>query len=67
MKRMAVALFELAKSVIARPVKLPRENTSNLHWTKFDKPLEQMTQEERRVTAGKIADDMLNQIKKDYK
>jgi hypothetical protein len=64
MKRMAVALFQLAKSAIARPVTLPRENANNLHWTKFDKPLEQMTQEERRAAAEKIADGMINQIKK---
>jgi hypothetical protein len=64
MKRMAVALIELAKSIIARPVKPPKENPSNVHWTKFDKPLEQMTPEERRAAAEKIANDMLNQIKK---
>jgi hypothetical protein len=61
---MAVALFSLAKSFIARPVKPPKENPSNLHWTKFDKPLEEMTPEQRRAAAEKIANAMLNQIKK---
>ncbi len=64
---MAVALFELAKSFISRPVKLPKENPSNLHWTKFDKPLEEMTSEERRDAAEKIANGMLNQIKEGEK
>lgn len=60
---MAVALFELAKSFVARPLKLPKVNPSGLHWTKFDKPLDQMTPEERRDVAEKIANGMLNQIK----
>lgn len=60
---MAVALFELGKSIIARPVKLPKVNTSNIHWTKFEKPLEQMTPEERRDVVEKIANGTLNQIK----
>ncbi len=62
MKRMTVALIELAKSFIARPVKHLKISTNNLHWTKFNKPLEQMTPEERRAAAEKIANDMLNQI-----
>jgi hypothetical protein len=64
---MAVALFELGKSIIARPVKPPKENPSNVHWTKLDKPLEQMTPEERRDAAKKIADGMINQIRKSDK
>ena len=61
---MAVALLELAKSFITRPVKPPKETTNILHWTKFEKPLEKMTQEERRAAAEKIAGGMINQIKK---
>ena len=63
MKRMAVALFELAKSVVARPVKPPNQTPSSLHWTKFDKPLDQMTKVERRAAAQRFADEMLGVIK----
>ena len=63
MKRMATALFELAKSFVARPVKLSKQSSSKLHWTKFDKPLDQMTEVERRAAAEKLANEMLNVIK----
>ena len=63
MKRMAVALFELAKSVVARTVKPPNQTPSSLHWTKFDKPLDQMTEVERRAAAERLADEMLGVIK----
>ena len=63
MKRMAVALFELAKSVVARPVKPSNQTSSSLHWTKFDKPLDQMTEVERRAAAERLADEMLGLIK----
>ena len=60
---MATALFDLAKSVVARPVKLPKQPSSKLHWTKFDKPLDQMTEVERRAAAERLADEMLGVIK----
>ena len=63
MKRMAVALIELAKSVVARPVKPPNQTPTSLHWTKFDKPLDQMTQAERMAAAERLADEMLEVIK----
>ena len=63
MKRMAVALFELAKSVVARPAKPSKQPTNNLHWTKFDKPFDQMTQAERRAAAERLADEMLGVAK----
>lgn len=63
MKRMAIALFELAKSVVARPVKPPEQPPSKLHWTKFDKPFDQMTEVERRAAAERLADEMLGVIK----
>ena len=62
MKRMAVALFDLARSVVARPVKPPKQRPINLHWTKFDKPLDQMTKEERKAAAKRLADEMLDVI-----
>lgn len=67
MKRMAEALFELAKSVVARPVKPSKQVSSKLHWTKFDKPFEEMTEAERRAAAERLADEMLGVIKAEEK
>lgn len=64
MKRLVIALFDLAKSIVAKPLKLTEQTTSNLHWTKFDKPLDQMTDLERRAAAERLADEMLGVIKK---
>ena len=63
MKRLAVALIELAKSVVVRPVKPPNQVTRRLHWTKFDKPLIEMTQSERMAASERLADEMLEVIK----
>jgi len=63
MKRMAIALFDLAKSFVARPVKRSEQKVSRLHWTKFEKPLDQMTEAERRAAAEKLANEMLKVIK----
>ena len=63
MKRMAIALIELAKSVLVRPSKSSNPYVSNLHWTKFEKPLDQMTEAERRAAAEKLANEMLKVIK----
>jgi len=63
MKRMAIALFELAKSVVTRPVKPSKHSPSTIHWTKFDKPFDQMTEAERRAAAERLADEMLGVIK----
>jgi len=67
MKRMAKALFELAKSVVARPVKSSKQVSSKLHWTKFDKPFGEMTDVERRAATERLADEMLGVIKDDKK
>lgn len=64
MKRMAIALFELAKSIVAKPVEPTEHAASNLHWTKFDKPVDQMTDLERRAAAERLAYEMLGVIKK---
>jgi hypothetical protein len=64
MKRMAIALFELAKSIVAKPVKPTEHAASNLHWTKFDKPVDQMTELERKAAAERLADEMLGVVKK---
>ena len=63
MKRMVIALLDLAKSIVARPVKPAKNKTGNLHWTKFDKPIDQMTDVERRAAAERLADEMLRIIK----
>lgn len=60
---MAKAITELAKSVVARPVKQPNVRPSSLHWTKFDKPLNGMTVMERKATSERLADEMLAVIK----
>ena len=60
---MAIALLELAKSVVARPVKPTIQEPSKLHWTKFDKPFDEMTELERRAAAERLADEMLDVIK----
>ena len=41
----------------------PNQTSSSLHWTKFDKPLEQMTEVERRAAAERLADEVLGVIK----
>jgi hypothetical protein len=67
MKRMAIALFELGKTIVARPVKPIKDKPGNLHWTKFDKPIDQMTDVERRAAAGRLANEMLGVIKNQNK
>ena len=67
MNRMASALIELAKSVLARPTKAPKKKIGVLHWTKFEKPFDQMTGAERRAAAERLADEMLRAIKDEEK
>ena len=64
MKRLLVALFDLGKSIVARPIKPAMDRSSNLHWTKFDKPIDQMTDLERRAAAEHLANEMLGVVKK---
>ena len=63
MKRMSIALIELAKSFVVRPVKPSKQLSSKLHWVKLDKPMDQMSEAERRATAERLADEMLGVIK----
>lgn len=63
MKRMSIALIKLAKSFVVRPVKPSKQLSSKLHWVKFDKPIDQMTEVERRAAAERLADEMLGVIK----
>jgi hypothetical protein len=55
---MAIALIDLGKSIIARPKAAKSQPSKTIHWTKFDKPLEQMTQAERTAAAERLADEM---------
>ena len=59
---MAIALIDLGKSIIARPKAAKSQPSKTIHWTKFDKPLEQMTQAERVAAAERLADEMLGVI-----
>ena len=67
MKRLAIALFDLAKSVVAKPLKPREQAAGKLHWTKFDKPIDEMTDLERRAAAEQLADEMFGVIKKNEK
>ena len=67
MKRMAIALIDLGKSIIARPKAAKSQPLRTIHWTKFDKPLDQMTEVERRAAAERLADEMLVVVKNQKK
>ena len=66
MKRLAKALLGLGKAIIARPKKATQAPTQ-IHWTKADKPLEEMTSEERKNFAEKMATESLETFLKNYK
>ncbi len=58
MARMSKAILNLIKSYFARPVKLQEQS---LHWVKADKPVDEMTPEERKSFATKLADEIFVQ------
>ncbi|CAB4668444.1 MAG: hypothetical protein F2653_01070 [Actinobacteria bacterium] len=58
MKQLNIAIFNLIKSLLARPVK-PKEQS--LHWVKADKPVDDMTPEERKKFAIKLAEEIFSQ------
>lgn len=66
MKRLAQALLGLGKAILARPKKATQAPTQ-IHWTKADKPLEEMTPEERKNFAEKMATESLENFLKNYK
>jgi Sec-independent protein translocase protein TatA len=57
MMEMGKAISNLIKSIIARPAK---QKNSTLHWVKANKPLGEMTSEERKEFASRLADEALN-------
>lgn len=63
MKRLAIAIFDLAKSIVVRPVKPAINKPRILHWTKFNKPIDQMTDLERRAAVERLADEMLGVVR----
>jgi hypothetical protein len=63
MKRMAIALFELGKSIVARPAKPKQAEPGSLHWTKFDKPIDQMSEAERKAASERLTEEMLGIVK----
>lgn len=64
MGRLSKAIFNLIKSILARPAKT---NKSKLHWVKADKPLNEMTTEEREKFSNSLADSIIKQIKNEGK
>ena len=56
MGKMSTAIINLIKSYFVRPVK-PQNTT--LHWVKADKPIDQMSPEERKEFSNTLADSML--------
>ena len=61
MNRLARALLELSKAVISRPKK-PAQASTKIHWTKADKPLGDMSTEERKNFAEKMATESLKSL-----
>lgn len=64
MGRLIQSIFNLIKSFFVRPAKLIKPK---LHWVKADKPLNEMTIEERKNFSNSLADSIMNQIKNEGK
>ena len=63
MKQLAIALLNLAKTFMPQRRKSVTP-TKSLHWTKFDKPVNQMTADERRAAAERLAKEALENLNK---
>jgi hypothetical protein len=61
MKRLAQALLGLSKAIIARPKESTKAPTQ-IHWTKSDKPLEEMAPQERKIFGEKMATESLKAL-----
>ena len=64
MGKLSQSIFNLIKSFLARPAK---PSKSKLHWVKADKPLNEMTTEERKKFSSSLADSIMKQIKNEGK
>jgi hypothetical protein len=62
MKRLCSALWSLAKAIAARPAKPNKLIPTKIHWTKAEKPLEEMTTEERKEFAQRLASESLKKL-----
>jgi hypothetical protein len=60
MRRLSEAIFDLLKSILVRPAK---PKASKIHWVKAGKPIDSMTNFERREFANHLAEEMLGAIK----
>ena len=63
MKQLTKALLNLARTFIPRRTK-PVTPRQSLHWTKFDKPVDQMTADERRAAAERLATEAFENLNK---
>ena len=64
MRRLSQSIFNLIKSFFARPTK---PNKSKLNWVKADKPINEMTTEERKKFSNSLADSIMKQVKDEGK
>jgi hypothetical protein len=62
MDQMSKAILNLIKSYFVRPVK-PQSRT--IHWVKADKPLNEMTPDERKNFSESLFESMMKQAKKE--
>ena len=64
MKQLANAIFNLAKTFMPRRKKPSTPPIQGMHWTKFDKPIDQMNPVERRAVAERLAREALESLNK---
>lgn len=62
MKRLSSVLWNLAKAITARPAKPNKPIPTKIHWTKAEKPLGDMSTEERKNFAEKMANESLKSL-----
>jgi hypothetical protein len=59
MKRLSSALWSLSKAIASRPAKPIKPVPTKIHWTKAEKPIDEMTTEERKEFAQTLAKESL--------
>ena len=59
---MSKAILNLIKSYFVRPV---RPQSPTLHWVKSDKPLNEMTPDERKNFSESLFESMMKQAKRE--
>lgn len=63
MVRLIKSLLDLGKSIVARPKK---HQEPTLHWVKADKPIDEMSKDERAKFSKELADSILDNVKKNH-